>query len=68
MAKTKMKCPFSDKACKECAIYRGRHYYWCFNPRYRGHLTKSDRASAGENASISTPGMIERFFAGPVSV
>lgn len=30
MAKAKMVCPFSGKQCRECAVYRGRHYYLCF--------------------------------------
>lgn len=30
MAKTKMICPFSGKQCRECPVYRGRHYYLCF--------------------------------------
>lgn len=38
MAKTKMICPFSGELCKECPIYRGRHYYLCFCEKYRGHL------------------------------
>jgi hypothetical protein len=38
MAKTKMICPFSGKLCKECPLYRGRHYYLCFAKKYRGHL------------------------------
>jgi hypothetical protein len=38
MAKEKMLCPFSGKLCKECPLYRGRHYYLCFNKSYRGHL------------------------------
>lgn len=36
MAKYKMICPFSGKACKECAVYRGRHYYLCYSAAYRG--------------------------------
>lgn len=38
MAKAEMMCPFSGKPCKECPIYRGRHYYLCFSERYRGHV------------------------------
>ena len=41
MAKTKMMCPFSGKLCAECAIYRGRHYYMCFNVKYRGYLNET---------------------------
>ena len=27
MSKTARTCPFSEKACVECAVYRGRHLY-----------------------------------------
>jgi len=48
MAKEKMLCPFSGKLCKECPLYRGRHYYLCFNKSYRGHLENPEEA-AGKN-------------------
>ena len=38
MAKSNMLCPFSNKECFECPQFRGRHYYLCFNPKYRGYL------------------------------
>lgn len=38
MAKTKMLCPFSNKPCRECPQYRGRHYYLCFCKKYRGYI------------------------------
>ncbi len=41
MAKRKMMCPFSGQPCRECAIYRGRHYYLCFSENYRGHLSEA---------------------------
>jgi hypothetical protein len=45
MAKEKMLCPFSGKLCQECPLYRGRHYYLCFNKSYRGHLENADEAA-----------------------
>jgi hypothetical protein len=42
MAKIKMLCPFSKKLCRECAQYRGRHYYLCFCSKYRGYLGNSE--------------------------
>jgi hypothetical protein len=39
VAKKEMICPFSSKSCINCSVYRGRHYFLCFNPQYRGHLT-----------------------------
>jgi hypothetical protein len=44
MAKEKMLCPFTGKLCRECALYRGRHYYLCFNKNYRGHLENTSEA------------------------
>lgn len=40
MAKEKMICPFSNRICEECALYRGRHYYLCFYQKYRGYISK----------------------------
>jgi len=36
MAKKKMMCPFSGVGCKECTLYRGRHYFLCYSRKYRG--------------------------------
>jgi hypothetical protein len=49
VAKEDMLCPFSGKLCRECALYRGRHYYLCFSKKYRGHLEKSEGATKGSN-------------------
>ena len=45
MAKTEMVCPFSNKVCEECALYRGRHYFLCFCEKYRGYLDKPKKAT-----------------------
>ena len=45
MAKTRMMCPFSNKLCEECALYRGRHYYLCFCKKYRGYLDESEEVT-----------------------
>lgn len=42
MAKNKMLCPFSNKLCRECPIYKGKHYYLCYRREYRGHLENSE--------------------------
>jgi hypothetical protein len=44
MAKKRMLCPFSGKLCKECPLYRGRHYYLCFCKEYRGYLDEPGEA------------------------
>jgi hypothetical protein len=46
MAKVAMTCPFSKRICRDCAVYRGSHYYLCFKKDYRGCL-------AGENGKAS---------------
>ena len=33
-----MLCPYSHQLCKECSVFRGRHYYLCFRRNYRGYL------------------------------
>ena len=41
MAKAKMICPFSGILCKDCPVYRGRHYLLCYCQKYRGHLPEA---------------------------
>jgi len=43
MAKAEMLCTFNRRLCTECPLYRGRHYYLCFNEKYRGYIGKSKR-------------------------
>ena len=38
MTKTPMRCPFNDKICPECSLYRGRYYYLCTCKQYRGYI------------------------------
>ncbi len=42
MAKSKMLCPFLGEECRECAVYRGRHYYLCFCRKYRGYIDEPE--------------------------
>ncbi len=39
-------CPFSRKVCKECAIYRGRHFELCAAHNYRLRAMKGKRTKA----------------------
>jgi hypothetical protein len=59
MAKAEVICPFSGELCKECPLYRGRHYYLCFCEKYRGYLNKSGEAPAvvrvGPNGKFEMP-------------
>jgi hypothetical protein len=61
MAKEDMICPFSGKLCRECALYRGRHYYLCFSKKYRGHLEKPGEAAKGTNPGTSEAEYDEHF-------
>lgn len=47
MAKEDMLCPFSAQLCKECPLYRGRHYYMCFCSKYRGHMKAAGEIQPG---------------------
>lgn len=51
MARAKMICPFSGKLCKECPIYRGRHYLLCYKPKYRGYL-KEPQGTSTKNEAV----------------
>jgi hypothetical protein len=61
MAKEDMLCPFSGKLCRECPLYRGRHYYLCFSKKYRGHLEKPGGATKGSNPGTSEVKPGEQF-------
>jgi hypothetical protein len=58
MAKEKMLCPFSKKLCRECPLYRGRHYYLCYCREYQGHLRHSENQvdQVLEKTSVNTSG------------
>lgn len=49
MAKENMICPFSGRKCRDCALYRGRHYYLCFSDEYRGSLGQTGYRDAGRH-------------------
>jgi len=59
MAKARMICPFSGTICKECSIYRGRHYFLCYCENYRGCLPEALKnlplAKAGSNGKFTMP-------------
>jgi hypothetical protein len=61
MAKEDMLCPFTGKLCRECSLYRGRHYYLCFSEKYRGHLGKSERVTKGTTPGTSEAEYDEHF-------
>jgi len=45
VAKERMNCPFTNRLCEECALYRGRHYCLCFYEKYRGYLGEPGRST-----------------------
>lgn len=54
MAKIRVICPFSNELCKECALYRGRHYYLCFCQKYRGYLNEPGEVTERPNWGASS--------------
>jgi hypothetical protein len=53
MAKLPMRCPFNEKMCEECQLFRGRHYYLCTNPNYRGYIKSQKKVDAdGANKTL----------------
>jgi len=61
VAKTSMICPFSNRVCEECALYRGRHYYLCFCQEYRGYLGNPGERAKGDSLSVPRAGSNGRF-------
>ncbi|MGD9115555.1 MAG: hypothetical protein PVJ61_00010 [Dehalococcoidia bacterium] len=55
MAKQDMICPFSGRLCQQCSLYRGRHYYLCFNKQYRGHLKEGKDTVSTSEATPKRP-------------
>ena len=61
MAMTKMICAFSGNLCKDCALYRGRHYFLCFCDKYRGHLDEVSDAGSTFAPPASGLSTIKKF-------
>jgi len=61
MAKEDMICPFSGELCRECPIYRGRHYYLCFSKKYRGHLGNPGGYTRKSNSGTSEVEYVRQF-------
>jgi hypothetical protein len=69
MAKEIMICPFSGTMCKECPVYRGRHYLLCYCEKYRGclpaalkNLPMSKKSPNGKFTMPSLPTMAKDPF------
>ncbi|MGA3173025.1 MAG: hypothetical protein ABSE25_01205 [Syntrophorhabdales bacterium] len=50
MSKTIIVCPFSKAACRECAIYRGRHVELCAASRRPANGTNVERPRVKSSA------------------
>lgn len=63
MAKVSMRCPFSGVLCKDCPVYRGRHFYLCFCEKYRGCLPEAIQSMPmsrkGSNGEWKMPSEVE---------
>jgi len=61
MAKVEMICPFSGAICKDCPVYRGRHYLLCFCEKYRGCLPEALKdlpmSKTGYNGKFEMPSL-----------
>ena len=62
MAKTPMLCTFNEKLCKECHIYRGRHYYLCTCEKYRGYIRPSNKVTVDGKLKTVDMEMIKTLF------
>ncbi len=51
MAKAAMACPFSNRPCTECAVYRGRHHY-LGSPRDRGTIHQNQQGDISKDAPL----------------
>jgi hypothetical protein len=47
VAKPKIVCPFSRKACIECGIFRGRHSGLCYFPEYQERVMNKEELVLG---------------------
>lgn len=56
MATKKIKCPFSGRACKNCPLYRSRHYSLCFNTHYQDNVEYKDSITKSVEGSILVHG------------
>ena len=65
MAKENMICPFSKDLCRECPLYKGRHYYLCYYRSYGGHLESSEKR-IDQGLTKSSKKSIEDFDIPPV--
>jgi hypothetical protein len=62
MAKLPMLCPFNEKMCEECQLYRGRHYYLCTNEHYRGYIKSRKKVKRDTNVKQVNIETIKRLF------
>ena len=58
-----MICPFSGTICKDCPVYRGRHYLLCYCEKYRGCLPEALKnlplSKKSSNGKLEMPPEVE---------
>lgn len=47
-----MICPYSHYLCRECSVFRARHYYLCFCRDYRGYLGDNQDEKAPPESTL----------------
>jgi len=49
-------CPFSNRPCRDCSLYRGRHYALCYSESYRGYMGQAGGGAAITHRAPFDPG------------
>ncbi len=58
MAKQFSRCPFTGNSCKNCPLYRSRHYSLCFNQHYVEGIDEKEATVDSINDSILKYGFV----------
>lgn len=62
MTRTRMICPFSHELCRDCPVYRGRHYYLSLCRQYDDNTTEpEDDITSGDFKHAIDPQVIKEF-------
>ncbi|MBN2041183.1 MAG: hypothetical protein JW864_14160 [Spirochaetes bacterium] len=52
------RCPFTGKGCKNCPLYRSRHYSLCFNQHYVENIDDKEATIKSVEGSILKHGFV----------
>lgn len=53
MVRTAITCPFSNKGCTECGVYRGRHHYLSFSQQHQSSTDQQKGHAKSDVLSLS---------------